>query len=492
MTTGQILWANWGYIEGQFQHEVALYVANSKIIEIAEKSQLINKYPDAEVMGGDHLCMLPGLVDSHDHGRALGTVSLGVPDNFLEVWIDGLGTVPRLSPKLAAQYEGLQLIHSGVTSVAHSHNPASYETMFDEVPQTIEGYREAGVRVAMFPPVMDQNRLIYDDREKFLESIPTELRSMAQSALRVSNVPLDDYFASLDELYETYHDVEQHLTHIQVSPVGGQWASDILIERTVDWAKQNSTRMQMHMLESRYQQMYAHRKWNTGFIEHLSNLGALGNWLTLAHMVWVEDSDAKLLAETQTSIAHNPSSNLRLRCGIAPIPRFLDSGVKVGIGMDGHTLDDDQDYLREMRLAYTLGNHPMASSLDIAPNTVLDMGTRLGAQVTFGDEIRLGVLAKGYLADIVLIDWSHVKGDWCPPNFPSNEHLPEFFLRRATRHHVQNVMVHGEWILKDGLHTQLDEAEISQAVQGEFANQSPPIPSPLSEHVRRFYSNWDG
>ena len=89
------------------------------------------------------------------------------------------------------------------------------------------------------------------------------------------------------------------------------------------------------------------------------------------------------------------------------------------------------------------------------------------------------------------MDWSEVKGDWCPPNFPSDEHLPEFFLRRATRQHVKHVMVHGEWMLIDGNHTQLDEVEVSQAVREEFARQSPPNSSPLSEHVRRFYSSWD-
>ena len=387
MTNGQIIWAKWGYIDGEIQHDVALYVVDSKIVETGEKSQLTEKYPQAEVFGGDHLCMLPGLVNSHDHGRALGTVSKGVPDHILEVWIDGLGTVPRLSPKLMAQYEGLELIHSGVTSVAHSHNPVSYETMFDEVPHTIAGYRSTGVRVAMFPPVANQNRLIYDDRDKFLASVSAELRSLAESSLKVSPVSLDDYFAKMDALYDLYHDAEHHLTHIQVSPVGGQWASDELIERSVEWAQQHASRIQMHMLESPYQQIYAHRKWNKGFIEHLNDLGALGKWLTMAHMVWTEETDAKLLAETGTSIAHNPSSNLRLRCGIAPIAQYLQAGVRVGIGMDGHTLDDDQDYLREMRLAYTLGNRPLASSLDIAPNVILDMGTRLGAQVTFGDTV---------------------------------------------------------------------------------------------------------
>src|SRR5262249_9020914 len=226
---GLIIWAKWAFIGGAFQPDSAVYVVDSSIQETGQARNLIEKYPDAEIFGGDDLIMLPGLINSHDHGRALGTASLGIPDSILEVWLDSLDILPRLSPQLAAQYEGLQLICSGVTAVAHSHNPASYESMFDEVRPTLAGYREAGVRVAMFPPLLNQNRLIYDDPDTFIGKLPTEYRNRARNAVEAPPPALDDYFAALDELYESCHDPLQHWAHIQVSPVGGQWASDELI-----------------------------------------------------------------------------------------------------------------------------------------------------------------------------------------------------------------------------------------------------------------------
>ena len=488
--TEQIIWANWGYIKGTFQESPALYILDSRIVEVGSRSTLTEKYPEATVFGSGELLMLPGLVNSHDHGRALGTLSLGIPDSLLEVWIDNLGILPHLSPQLAATYEGLQLIHSGVTSVAHSHNPASFETMFEEVPETLKGYRAAGIRVAMHPPITDQNRLIYDDRERFLASVPHELRLTAAEAMLSTRFSADDYFQELQRLFNQHHDTDEQWVHVQVSPVGGQWASDALILRAVEWAKAQGTRVQMHMLETPFQRQYAFRKWGKSFIQHLGEIGALGPWLTLAHMVWIEDTDIPLLAERGVSTAHNPSSNLRLRSGIAPIAALHHGGVRIGIGLDGHGLDEDQDYLREMRLAFTLANQPGATALDISPLTIFDMASQQGAKVTFGDNTRLGLLAEGYLADIVLLDWSGVKGAWCPPAYPSQAHLPDFLLRRATRQHVRHVMVHGEWVLRDKQHTRLDEAAVTQAVQSELASQAPPTPSPLSAYIRQFYASW--
>ena len=176
-----IVHAGLALVDGSFRRDVALLIEGARISERGTRQSLEAKYPAAPVFGSENLLMLPGFINSHDHGRALGTVSLGVPDDMLEVWLLGLGTLPFISPRLAAEFEGLQLIRSGVTSVAHSHNPANIDTMFEEVPQTLAGYRRAGVRVAMFPPLIDSNTLVYRDPEAFIASLPTTLRDRARA-----------------------------------------------------------------------------------------------------------------------------------------------------------------------------------------------------------------------------------------------------------------------------------------------------------------------
>ena len=172
-----IVHAGLALVDGAFRRDVALLIEGARISDRGTRQSLEAKYPAAPVFGSGNLLMLPGFINSHDHGRALGTASLGVPDDMLEVWLLGLGNLPRISPRLAAEYEGMQLIRSGVTSVAHSHNPATYETMFDEVhARPWRATDVAGVRVAMFPPLVDSNLLVYRDQAAFIASLPADLR----------------------------------------------------------------------------------------------------------------------------------------------------------------------------------------------------------------------------------------------------------------------------------------------------------------------------
>ncbi len=485
-----IVHAGLGLVEDGLRRDVALVIDGSRILECGSLRELIGSYPGVPVTGGDDLLLLPGFVNSHDHGRALGTVALGLPDDLLEVWLAGLGSLPGIPPRLAAEYEGWQLIRSGVTSVAHSHNPASLETMFEEIPDTLAGYRNAGLRVAMFPPLLDQNTLVYHDEEGFVASLPADMHELARARARPPALGLDAWLDGLQKLYDRHHDAREHRVHIQASPVGGQWASDALILAATDWARANRTRVQMHMLESPYQRDYAWRQWDRGFINQLDHLGALGDWLTLAHMVWSEPEDAGLLGAHGVSVAHNPSSNLRLRSGIAPIARYRRAGVNVGVGMDGHTLDDDQDYLREMRLAFTLGNRPGAAADELPPVDVLQMGTRCGVIATFGQNVLLGELRPGWLADLVLLDWQAIRGDWAPPQYPSDSHLPEFLLRRANSSHVRHVMVHGEWVLRDGVHARLDAKVLHASMRDALAQQAPSSPHRLGPWLRQFHAGW--
>lgn len=485
-----IIHARYTLIDGVAQPDTAVCVDGYRIIAIASLAELHAQYPDADVVGGNAYILSPSFTNAHDHGRALGTTSLGISDSFLEVWLSQLSHVPHIPPYLAAVYEGLQLIKSGVTTVAHSHNPKTWQGMPNEVPNSIKGYQDIGVRVAMHPPIIDQNTLVYADRENFISSLPSEIQAVLPKQDNI-DLSLDDYFVMLDDLYATHHDTEQHKVHIQVSPAGGQWCSDDLIIRAVEWAQSRQTRVQMHMLETPYQRIYAYEKWGKSFIRHLDEIGALGKWLTLAHMVWVEDDELDLLTERNVGIAHNISSNIRLRSGVAPIADMLDVGCRVGIGLDGHTLSDDQDYLSEMRLAWTIANQHHMTSNDVSASTIWQMGTGKSAQITFGESVPLGQLKIGMYADLVLLDWGKIKGQWSPDNFPPQEFVTDFLLRRVNYRHVSDVMVHGEWVVRQGKHQHVDETAIEQEIRDILASYAPVNLPSLTPHIRKFYRQWD-
>ncbi len=470
--------------------DLAVCVEGESIIDQGTLAELTARYPDAARVGGNRYALTPAFTNAHDHGRALGTMALGIPDNFLEIWLSQLARLPAIPPYLAALYSGLNLLRSGVTAVAHSHNPIAWSNLAVEIPESLRGYAEAGIRVAMHPPIVNQNQLVYADRERFLALLPTELRE----GLGESNgfdLSADDYFAMLDDLYRNFHDSQRHRAHIQVSPAGGQWCSDELIMRACDWARAHDTRVQMHLLETRYQRRYAYKTWGASFVKRLEAIGALGDWLTLAHMVWIEDEDIELLAERGVGIAHNISSNLRLRSGIAPIARLVAAKAPVGIGLDGQTLDDDQDFLREMRLAWTIGNQSGMSAADLSAETVWRMGTDIAAKITFGKRAPLGELEIGGLADLVLLDWEAITGQWAPADYPPRDLLPAFLLRRAKQAHARHVMVGGQWVIRDGAHTSVDHQEVAREIWKRLQFAAADQPDAIEPYLRQFYRAWD-
>ncbi|MDE2949610.1 MAG: amidohydrolase family protein [Chloroflexota bacterium] len=472
---------------GVLVDDLAITVDGDAIVDAGTLTELGARYPAADRVGGDDYILAPGFTNAHDHGRALGTLALGVADNFLELWLGHLARLPRIPPYLAARYSGLQLLGSGVTAVAHSHNPSSWSELPAEIPEALRGYADAGIRVAMHPPIVDQNQLVYAERELFLDMLPPELRRRAGSAEAV-DLSADDYFALLEDLYRNFHDSKRHRAHIQASPAGGQWCGDELIIRACEWARARRTRVQMHMLETRYQRIYARKTWGVSFIRHLEDIGALGDWLTLAHMVWVEDEDMELLAERGVGVAHNISSNLRLRSGIAPVAMLAAAGVPVGIGLDGQTLDDDQDFLREMRLAWTIGNQSGMAAADLDAETVWRMGAGLAADITFGAEVPLGELEVGGLADLVLLEGEAIRR---PADYLPLKRLPALLLRRCRREHVRHVMVGGEWILRDGEHVSVNARDVERELWERLRFEARDLPSELEAHLRRFYRAWD-
>jgi cytosine/adenosine deaminase-related metal-dependent hydrolase len=506
MMSQQIISAGMALLDANapIARDVAVCIAGDRIIAVGSRTQIRASFPDAPERYEPQLIMIPALVNSHDHGRGLGTTPLGVPDDLLEVWLPGLWSQPTISPYLAALYDGLRLLRSGVCAVAHSHNPRNWRTMAEEAEATIRGYRDAGIRVAFHPPLIDQNALVYDDRDGFLGSLPAEVLPAAQRFMTPPALSRDEYLALCRQLLQRFHDPVAHTVHIQASPAGGQWCSDELIGAAVDFARTHGTRVQMHLLETRYQRAYAQRRWGTTFPRHLDAIGALGPWLTLAHMVWADPEDMALLAERGVGVAHNPSSNLRLRSGVAPLPELHAAGVVLGIGLDGHALDEDQDLLRELRLAWTLANRPGAAAARFSAREFLHIGTIGGAAITFGAGTPLGRIAPGFLADLVLIDHGHGLSDWTlglsapSPQFTIEERLPELLLRSVSRSNVRHVLVGGRWVVNDGRSAIQDEEQVAAALREELAQQTSPDrehaavdAAALGPYLRRFYRGWD-
>jgi cytosine/adenosine deaminase-related metal-dependent hydrolase len=263
------------------------------------------------------------------------------------------------------------------------------------------------------------------------------------------------------------------------------------IRRTAD--EHDSAPVQIHLVESPYQAIYGQRRYGKSIVAHLDELGFLGPATSGAHGVWVSANDRRLLADRGTVLVHNPSSNLVLFNGIAPLADLLDSGVQLGFGLDAAGLNDTQDYLTDLRLALFLQRRPGWDRRVVSPTDLLAMATHGGA-AALGMGSSLGRLEPGCHADLVLINRSRLYGSpYVSPSAPADEVL----LRRATAADVDHVMVAGRLVIEHGQAVGIDEEAIQRRVTAsleqiyEQLESADTLFEQLEPHLATFYRAWE-
>ncbi len=224
---------------------------------------------------------------------------------------------------------------------------------------------------------------------------------------------------------------------------------------------------------------------------HLDALGVLGPRFSIAHGVWLTEQEIQVMASTGAALSHNPSSNLRLRAGIAPLNALLDARVNVAIGMDGTTMDEDEDMFAEVRLATRLHGTPVLGEPAPDPVDVYALATAGGARL-MRQESRLGRIAPGYRADLVLLDLERVTWPWVAPEADPRA----IILLRARAGDVDTVLVDGEVVLRDGLPTRFDLAETGRELAEHldatpFPEDGAELVDKLLPHLEQWwYKNW--
>jgi cytosine/adenosine deaminase-related metal-dependent hydrolase len=200
----------------------------------------------------------------------------------------------------------------------------------------------------------------------------------------------------------------------------------------------------MHLLETRYQRSWADAEFPNGIVRYLDRIGMLSPRLTLAHCAWARPDELELIAERGATIAVNTGSNLGIRSGIAPLAEMVRRGCRVALGLDGLALDEDDDGLRDMRLAHLL-HGGTGFRIDVKRSDVLAMAFRNGRRSVLNAE-EGGRIAAGQPADILLLDWNAIDDDRLQANLDPLDLL----FARTTARHIHELIVAGRPIVRDG------------------------------------------
>ncbi len=175
---------------------------------------------------------------------------------------------------------------------------------------------------------------------------------------------------------------------------------------------------------------------------YLESLGVLDEGSFLAHCVFLNEDDMRLLADRGAHIMHCPKSNAKLGSGTAPIPECLARGMSVGLGTDSMVSNNNLDMLEEMRFCALLHRSVHADPTAITARQVFDMATIAGARA-LGLEDEIGSLRPGKRADLVLLSLQ-------PPAGVSEQTMLSELVFHATSEAVRTVIVNGRVLVDDG------------------------------------------
>lgn len=450
----------------------AVFQQDGLIVEIGRYDELAAKYRPDETLGSAEHVVLPGFVNSHHH-LGLTPVQTGSPDYPLELWWASRLGKRDIDLYLDTLHSAFEMIESGITTVQHMHSRVNgqWKRIEAGANEVIRAYQDIGMRVSYSYGIREQNRLVYESDEQFVKRLPADLGQEVGDMLRAQTIPLQDNFALFESLYRQHAHKER--VRIQLAPVNLHWCTDRGLEMVRDYADRYHIPIHLHLLETMFQKEYARRRTGTSAVKHIHGLGLLGPDLTLGHGVWLTEADIDLVAETQTRICHNASSNLRLRSGVAPLNQYLQRGVCVALGLDEAGINDDKDLLQEMRLVLRLHRVPGMDDSVPTPAEVLRMATEHGAHTTpFGATI--GTLEPGKAADMVIMNWRHI----AYPYLDADTAALDAIVQRARTSGVETVLIAGEPVLRDRKFTRVNKEQTLE----ELALQ---LRAPLQPHEQR-------
>ena len=472
-------------------HGGAVAVDGGTIVEVGRFEDLRQVYPEADVIGLDRHAVIPGLINSHHH-VGLTPFQLGVLDAPLESWIIARWAIRDVDPYLDTLWCAIQMIESGITTVQHNHMAARLPPgvdLYDAASEIVNAYEDSGMRVAFSLSTRDQNHLVYEDDTRFLSTLPAGLADRARAQIAARPISLEEYLSACGELHARRQGPR---TNIFVSPHNVHWCSDEMLTAISDFARSQGTGFHIHLQETIYQRMYGARHWNGTPLAHLAELGVLGPEVSCAHGVWLSESDIDILGETATAICTNPSSNLRLKSGVAPINRLLESGITVALGIDEAGINDDNDILQEMRMAQKIHREPGIDSPYPTSHEVLDLATANGAKVTFFEDV--GTIEPGRRADLVLVNLDRIEDPYLHPDTD----IVDALVYRGKGLDVDTVMVDGEVLLRNGEFLRVDKSEVRARLKDSLSRvltdremRREALSQELLPYVNRWFAAWD-
>jgi 5-methylthioadenosine/S-adenosylhomocysteine deaminase len=375
---------------------------------------------DEETIDANGMVALPGFVNTHTHSAM--TLLRGYADDlplmkWLKEYIWPLEALLKpddcyVGSKLAC----LEMIKAGITT---------FSDMYFYMSNVAKAVEESGIRGVLshvINDLMPENFAGITATKRFLNEVKKSERVM----------PI-------------------------IGPHSPYACSKETLQRAKELADGFNTLIHIHASETREEIEESKRKLGLRPIEYLSSIGLLDSNLEIAHCVWTDENEIKLLAKSNVKISHCSVSNMKLSAGTGPINYMLEKGLVVSTGSDGPCSNNRLDIIQEMKFCSLLQKVSFIDPTVIPAQKALEMATTNGAKA-LGMEDKVGSIEVGKLADIILMDFRK-------PHLTPMHNVYSHLVYSAQASDVDTVICNGKILMRNRKVLNLNEKEIMEKAE---------------------------
>ncbi|MDP2208902.1 MAG: 5'-deoxyadenosine deaminase [Bacteroidota bacterium] len=415
----------------------AILIEENRITKIVTGKD-VDELANYDTIDASHCIAIPGFVQTHIH--LCQTLFRGMAENLLLLdWLQ-----KRIFPFEAAHNAesmhasammGIaELIRSGTTTILDMGSVNHHE-------EVIRAIGETGFRAFTGKAMMDINGAFSKLKE-----------------------PTEDSISSTIALAEKWHNSFDERVKYAPAPRFVLSCTDELMKEAFEITKQFDGMLYHTHASENYGEVNAVReRCKMDNVEFLNHLKVLSKNTVLAHCIHLNENEIQLMKQTKTSVAHCPSSNLKLGSGIANIPRYISEGITVSLAADGAPCNNNLNMFQEMRLAGLI-QKPVHGPTSMPAKTVFEMAT-IGGAKALGLENEIGSIEVGKKADIVLLDLNNF---WNPLIQDDADDLYTTIVYSAEPINVDSVMIDGKWVYRKKEFAGIDEELILSNARNEL------------------------
>ena len=399
----------------------AVAIRGQRIVGVGKRADIEKQFQARVHVNRPDDILMPGLINTHTH--AAMSLFRGIADDMkLQDWLNKFifpAEAKNVTPDFVlwgTRLACLEMMLSGTTT---------FVDMYYFEDRAAQATREAGMRA-----ILGETMIRFKSPDA----------ATPQDMLRFT-----------EKFLQQYHDDPLIIPAVAPHAIYTNNDADLKAARAL--ANKYHAPLTMHLSETKTENDDALRTRHMTPTRLVESLGVLDGWTIVAHGVWLDASDARILKAHGTGVAHCPSSNMKLASGIAPVVRLLGLGIPVGLGTDGPAgSNNDFDLMEEMNLAADLQKVSTGDPTVIPAEQAVAMATILGARAA-GLDKEIGSLETGKRADLITLRLDR-------PHAVPLYHVYSQIVYALKGSDVEDVAVNGKPIVRNGRSLTLDPAPI--------------------------------